>query len=71
MASELVRRYAGRQRGGPRGNLSDAEVWVDPATYDRALELVTEASNLLHALGAPAAHRGHHAGQPHRRRCSR
>ena len=53
MASELVRRYAGRLRGGPRGNLSDAEVWVDPATYDRALELVTEASNLLHASARP------------------
>jgi DNA-binding transcriptional ArsR family regulator len=53
MAAELVRRYAGRQRGGPRGNLSDAEVWVDPATYDRARALVTEASELMHAGARP------------------
>jgi len=50
-ADELVRRYAGRIKG--LGNLTDAELWVDPASYQRARELVEEASTLLHAAARP------------------
>ena len=54
-ADELVRRYAARAtgRGAGRSWLTDAELWVDPDTFERACELVEEASHLLHDAAQP------------------
>ncbi len=59
-ASELVRRYAARAtgRGKSRSWLTDADLWVDPATFDRACELVEEASHLLHGAAQPPRTKG-------------
>jgi len=52
MGKELGRRWAAR---APRTKsvLSDAEMWVDPETWTQALELVEEASRLVHADAKP------------------
>ena len=54
-AGELVRRYADRATGRRSGRswLTDAELWVDPARFERACELVEEASHLLHDAAQP------------------
>jgi DNA-binding transcriptional ArsR family regulator len=46
MCAELKRRYAHRRPG--KGTFTDAELWVDPDTWEQALDLVTRASMLLH-----------------------
>jgi DNA-binding transcriptional ArsR family regulator len=46
MCSELQRRIRHRRDG--RGNFTDAELWVAPETWDHALELVQQASMLVH-----------------------
>ncbi|MGI8701024.1 MAG: ArsR/SmtB family transcription factor [Nocardioidaceae bacterium] len=51
VATELVRRSAYR-RPGP-SYLSDAELWVDPATWRRCTDLVSEASTLIHDAAQP------------------
>jgi DNA-binding transcriptional ArsR family regulator len=48
VAEEMVRRYALRRPGVP-GSLTDAELWVTPEVWARALELTEQASHLLHA----------------------
>lgn len=61
MAEELVRRYDARapHTSGTvtaetdRGTLTDAEVWVEPATWSRALDLLREAGALLHDGARP------------------
>lgn len=50
-ADEMVRRFASRAHGPAL--TTDAELWVDPDTYDRARALVEEASALLHAAARP------------------
>lgn len=51
MGAELARRFVERTPG--RGNLTDAELWVDPDLWDEVLELVTRASTLLHDGARP------------------
>lgn len=48
MAAELVRRFAAR-RPATRQLLSDAEMWVTPEVWERVLDLVQQASKLIHA----------------------
>jgi DNA-binding transcriptional ArsR family regulator len=48
MAEEMVRRYGERLPGTP-GSMTDAELWVTPEVWSRALELVERASHLVHA----------------------
>ncbi len=65
MATELFvgTRLATRR---PRGNLFDAEVWVDPrpTTAPSPCDRGYRSDD----VGAPAPHRGDEAGEPHRRR---
>jgi DNA-binding transcriptional ArsR family regulator len=48
MADELVRRTALR-RPDTRSFLADAETWVPPEAWERAVALVQEASTLVHS----------------------
>lgn len=48
IAEELVRRYALRKPGEP-ASMTDAELWVTPEVWDRAMELLEQASHLVHA----------------------
>lgn len=48
MADEMVRRYAERAPGTP-GSMTDAELWVTPEVWARAMELMEQASHLVHA----------------------
>lgn len=52
MADELVRRAAVRERGTGSW-LADAEMWVEPEVWTRAVELVMEASRLVHDRARP------------------
>lgn len=52
MAEELVRRARLRDPGD-RLRLTDAELWVSPAVWERVTGLVEEASTLLHAEARP------------------
>jgi DNA-binding transcriptional ArsR family regulator len=47
VADEMVRRYALRKPGVP-ASLTDAELWVTPDVWDRAMALMEQASHLLH-----------------------
>lgn len=49
---ELRRRYPLRRRGAP-GLVTDAELWVDAETWDRARDLLAEASALVHDGARP------------------
>lgn len=51
VSSEAVRRSAAR-RPGP-GTISDAELWVDEDTWQRCVDLVIQASTLLHDAARP------------------
>jgi len=52
MAAEMVRRFELRVR--KKMLLTDAELWVTPEVWQRALDLLTEASTLVHDnAGAP------------------
>jgi DNA-binding transcriptional ArsR family regulator len=46
MAQELVRRF--ERRGPGRGSFTDAELWVDPDTWQEVIEAMVSASRLLH-----------------------
>jgi DNA-binding transcriptional ArsR family regulator len=48
MAEEMVRRYADRAPGTP-GSMTDAELWLTPEVWSRAMELLEQASRLVHA----------------------
>jgi DNA-binding transcriptional ArsR family regulator len=47
MAAAIPARYAHHENGTP-ALLTDAELWVAPETWSRVVELVTEASRLVH-----------------------
>ena len=49
---ELQRRHRTRRRGTP-GLVTDAELWVDTQTWERARALLEEASALLHDGALP------------------
>jgi DNA-binding transcriptional ArsR family regulator len=49
---ELQRRYRSRRPGAP-GLVTDAELWVDPGTWERVRDLLGEASALLHDEARP------------------
>ncbi len=51
-AAELRRRYRSRRRDLP-GIVSDAELWVDPATWAEARELLARATELVHDGARP------------------
>jgi DNA-binding transcriptional ArsR family regulator len=51
LSEELIRRSR-QVRPGPQ-SLTDAELWVDPQDWDRVIELVKEASALLHRRAHP------------------
>jgi DNA-binding transcriptional ArsR family regulator len=48
IAAELVRRAAVRRQTGGKSASSDAELWVDPATWQDVLDRVTAALTDLH-----------------------
>ena len=50
MASELLRRYQNREG---EVFLTDAELWVTPDVWQRAQDLLTEASALVHDNAQP------------------
>jgi DNA-binding transcriptional ArsR family regulator len=52
MSEELVRRF-GRRGSGTRSCLSDAEMWVTPEVWQRVLDLVQQASRLIHSEAQP------------------
>ena len=52
VADELVRRSARRAAGGGNWD-ADAEMWVEPAVWEKVTSLVAEASMLLHAEAKP------------------
>ncbi len=51
MCSELLRRFGHRQDG--KAAFTDAELWVAPETWDRAVELLVEAATLVHQEAKP------------------
>lgn len=51
MCTELLRRFPHRARG--KATFTDAELWVDPETWERAVGLLTEASLLVHREAQP------------------
>lgn len=51
MCSELLRRFASRERG--RSTFTDAELWVTEETWTRTVELLTEAALLIHREAQP------------------
>lgn len=57
ITQELRRRFAVADRSR-RGNLTDAEVWVDPDVWAQTVTAVTEASIALHAAARPARTEG-------------
>lgn len=52
MAHEMVRRTELRATS-VRANFTDAELWVEPEVWERALRLLVEASELVHAEARP------------------
>lgn len=52
MADELVRRSQQFAPGGPK-SYTDAEVWLDPDDWKRALALAEECSSLVHDRATP------------------
>jgi DNA-binding transcriptional ArsR family regulator len=51
MCSELLRRFPHRRQG--KATFTDAELWVAPATWERAVEMLVEASLLVHREAQP------------------
>ena len=51
MCSELLRRFPHRQKG--KAAFTDAELWVEPTTWERAVELLVEASMIVHREAKP------------------
>ena len=52
LASELQRRSA-FLRSRPHNHLTDAELWVDPATWAHLRDQISEASDALHRAAQP------------------
>lgn len=52
MGKELSRRWA-RRTPRTKSVLSDAEMWVEPETWAKVLELAEQASTLIHAGALP------------------
>ncbi len=52
LADMIPRRFEERVHGEP-GLFTDAELWVEPETWDRVMSLVVEASTLLHSAARP------------------
>ena len=52
LAGAIVTRYMGRQDSGP-ANFTDADLWVTPDVWKQAVDLVTQASRLVHASAQP------------------
>ena len=52
MAAAVTARFAERQLRS-KAVLTDAELWVDPEVWQRALDLVLEASRLVHQEARP------------------
>ncbi|MDT0304649.1 helix-turn-helix domain-containing protein [Streptomonospora wellingtoniae] len=52
LAAELQRRAA-RRRADERGNITDAEVWVDPDEWHAIVETVSGATERLHSAARP------------------
>lgn len=52
MAAELTRRFGDRVQPS-KSMLCDAEMWVEPETWERVVALVTEAAGLIHAEARP------------------
>ncbi|WP_134739463.1 helix-turn-helix domain-containing protein [Nocardioides sp. 503] len=57
MAHEMVRRMDLREPG-PKASFTDAELWVEPEVWERAVRLVVEASELVHAEARPSRTEG-------------
>jgi DNA-binding transcriptional ArsR family regulator len=57
MAAAVPVRFAERQRGA-KAVLTDAELWVPEETWQRALDLVLEASRLVHQEARPPRSEG-------------
>jgi DNA-binding transcriptional ArsR family regulator len=55
LADAIPRRYAERERtaGAGKSQFTDAELWVEPAVWERVFDLVAEAGRLLHASALP------------------
>ena len=51
IAQELVRRST--QHGQGKNEFVDAELWVDPETWARCVQLVHEAATLFHSAAKP------------------
>ena len=56
MCSELLRRFPQRQQG--KGTFTDAELWVAPETWERAVGMLVEASLLVHREAKPPHEEG-------------
>ncbi|MCD4527027.1 helix-turn-helix domain-containing protein [Nocardioides sp. cx-173] len=52
MAHEMVRRMELRD-GATQANFTDAELWVETEVWERAMRLLVEASELVHAEARP------------------
>lgn len=52
MAQAMQARHSRRQRGVP-GAFTDAELWVSPEIWQEALDLLTQASRLVHDRAQP------------------
>jgi DNA-binding transcriptional ArsR family regulator len=57
MAHEMVRRTELRDPTA-RANFTDAELWVEPEVWERAVRLLVEASELVHAEARPSRAEG-------------
>jgi hypothetical protein len=51
IAQELVRRST--RHGDGKNEFVDAELWVDPETWERCVDLVHEAATLFHSAARP------------------
>lgn len=52
VADEMVRRFA-RRRTDARRSLTDAEMWLTPEAWAKVVDLVEQASELVHAEARP------------------
>lgn len=57
VADELTRRSTQRRPGG-RNILTDAEMWVSPEAWAQVIDLVAQASRLVHAEARPPRTQG-------------
>jgi DNA-binding transcriptional ArsR family regulator len=53
LAAELVRRARLRRHGGGRATSSDAELWVPPEAWGRAVDAVSATVEDLHRMAVP------------------